>query len=111
MTLVTQSHSQSKTLYEKQKKYENDSTETRLLFIGNYSNMRANQERNQKTLGLSEYAQETEYMKTVILLLNKYTANMNLKQALFAYQEKKEKEELRKHIYWDTINLFKVYGN
>jgi hypothetical protein len=48
-----------------------------LLFIGNSSNTRAKQERNQKTLGLSGYAQEIEYMKIEILLLNKYTANMN----------------------------------
>lgn len=32
---------------------------------------------------------------------------MNLKDYLFAYQERKEKEELYQHVYWDTINLFR----
>lgn len=62
--------------------------EIRLLFIGNFSNMRANQEKNQKILGLLEYIHEIEYMKTVILLLNKYTANMNLKQSILNYEKK-----------------------
>lgn len=38
--------------------------------------MRANQEKNQKILGLLGYIHEIEYMKTVILLLNKYTLSM-----------------------------------
>lgn len=32
---------------------------------------------------------------------------MKLKDYLFAYQERKEKEELSQHIWGDTINLFK----